>query len=57
MKQLLIDGDVAIYKAAFICEQVTDWGDGVLTRHADCTSSKPLGHLISDSKVYFSSSS
>lgn len=32
---LLVDGDIILYKAATLCEIVTDWGDDFFTLHAD----------------------
>ena len=31
MREMLIDGDVIVYKACYAVQRETDWGDGVVT--------------------------
>ena len=35
MRQLLIDGDIVLYKVAMANEVETHWGDGLWTLHSD----------------------
>lgn len=40
MTELLIDGDIMVYREAFAAEKPTNWGNGLWTLHADATNAK-----------------